>query len=70
MKREQSDLWRWLPMLLWMVSIFIVSNQPKSTIPSYGVWDWVVKKGAHMLAYALLASLARRVTGASGAAFL
>ena len=49
-------------MLLWMAAIFFMSNQPSEALPAYGPWDWLIKKGAHFLAYALLAVLAFRVT--------
>ena len=51
-------LGRWLPMLFWMAAIFFMSNQPAAALPVYGPWDWLVKKGGHFLAYALLAALA------------
>jgi VanZ family protein len=57
---------RWLPLLSWMGAIFIMSNQPKTNIPSFGVWDLLVKKGSHFLAYGVLASLALRVTDGEG----
>ncbi|MCB9421270.1 MAG: VanZ family protein [Ardenticatenaceae bacterium] len=44
-----------------MGAIFLLSDQPKADIPSFGIWDLLVKKGAHFLAYALLAILAWRV---------
>lgn len=50
---------RWLPLLLWMGLIFYFSNQPKGSLPEFGGWDLLVKKGAHMAAYGLLALLAR-----------
>lgn len=49
---------RWLPLAGWMMLIFLLSNQPKGSIPSYGAWDLLVKKGAHFGAYGLLALLA------------
>jgi VanZ family protein len=49
-------------MLLWMGAIFILSNQPKGGIPSFGLWDTLVKKGGHFLAYSVLAFLGLRVT--------
>lgn len=55
-------LTRWLPLLLWMGAIFTLSHQPSDTIPQFGVWDLLFKKGAHFGAYALLALLALRVT--------
>jgi VanZ family protein len=54
---------RWLPLFVWMLLIFIVSAQPKQAVPSFGVWDLLVKKGSHFLAYALLAWLAWRALG-------
>lgn len=53
---------RWLPLLLWMAAIFFVSHQPSHSIPKLGAWDVLIKKGAHFLAYAVLALLAYRVT--------
>ena len=49
----------WLPLLLWMAAIFYISHQPKSAIADFGAWDYVVKKGGHFGAYAILAVLAR-----------
>lgn len=43
-----------------MALIFLVSHQPKESIPDYGQWDLVLKKGGHLLAYGILAILARR----------
>lgn len=51
---------QWGPVVTWMAAIFLMSHQPKEAIPVYGVWDWLVKKGAHFMAYALLAGLAWR----------
>gem|GEM_PF-1397817 len=51
---------RWAPLIVWMALIFLLSHQPKGAIPSYGPWDLLVKKGAHLAAYGLLALLARR----------
>ncbi len=46
---------KWLPALLMMVAIFTFSSMPASEIPSFDWADLIVKKGAHMLGYALLA---------------
>ena len=43
-----------------MGAIYVLSDQPKAGIPSFGVWDLLVKKGSHFLAYAVLAVLAWR----------
>lgn len=48
---------RWLPVILWMAAIFVVSNQPSSGLPNFGLVDMLVKKVAHFLAYAILAGL-------------
>ena len=47
-------LCRWGPALGLMIVIFIMSSQPKSDVPDFGVWDLPVKKGSHMIGYALL----------------
>lgn len=47
---------RWLPPLIWMGLIFIVSAQP--TLPSVpGWWDSLLKNAMHALAYAVLTGL-------------
>ncbi len=45
---------RWAPALGWMVVIFIVSSQPRISLPNFGGWDYVIKKSAHLAEYALL----------------
>lgn len=57
----RSILERWLPLLSWMTIIFLVSHQPAQELPAFGVWDMLVKKGGHFMAYAILAILSRRV---------
>jgi VanZ family protein len=42
-----------------MAAIFIVSGQTSDKIPSFGAWDFQMKKLGHFLAYAILAILAR-----------
>lgn len=46
---------RWGPAVLVMSLIFIASAIPGDTLPSFSVWDLLVKKGGHMVGYALLA---------------
>jgi VanZ family protein len=53
---------RWLPLLLLMVAIYLISDQSSQTIPKLGVWDLFVKKGAHFSAYVLFYVLALRAT--------
>jgi VanZ family protein len=64
MKRAKQLMVRWLPLVLWMALIFTLSNQPSQSLPNYGQWDYLVKKGGHMLGYGILALLALR-TGLS-----
>ncbi len=47
-------LWRWLPALAMMALIFGASSAPSKDIPSFGLWDVLVRKGGHALGYALL----------------
>ncbi len=63
MTRYQSILWRWLPAVLWMAVLFGASATPSRDIPTFGVVDYLVKKGGHMLGYAVLALLLRRALG-------
>jgi VanZ family protein len=52
-----AKIWitRWGPAILMMVVIFLFSTRPSSELPDFGLWDYFVKKGGHMLGYALLA---------------
>jgi VanZ family protein len=52
---DKKNLLRWLPGLGMMVIIFGASSTPGSDLPTFGIWDAVVKKGFHMLGYGLLA---------------
>jgi VanZ family protein len=45
---------RWGPALLVMVIIFLASSTPGKDMPSFGLWDTLVKKGGHMTGYFLL----------------
>jgi VanZ family protein len=54
MKLNKSIL-RWLPAIVVMTIIFGFSSIPSRELPNFGIWDLVVKKGAHMLGYGLLA---------------
>jgi hypothetical protein len=46
---------RWLPALLLMLVIFLFSAQSSSNLPNFDWADRIVKKGGHMIGYALLA---------------
>jgi VanZ family protein len=45
----------WIPAILVMAVIFGFSSIPSREMPSFGIWDLIVKKGAHMLGYGWLA---------------
>jgi VanZ family protein len=53
----------WLPALLVMLAIFLVSAQPSSDLPNFAWADRVIKKGGHMVGYAFLAVSYWRVLG-------
>jgi VanZ family protein len=53
---------RWLPVLVWVGVIFAFSSIP-SLNSGLGTWDYVLRKGAHMTEYAILAVLLVRATG-------
>jgi len=45
----------WLPALLIMILIFLISARPSSQLPNFNWADTFVKKGGHIIGYALLA---------------
>jgi VanZ family protein len=59
---------RWLPVLVWAGVIFAFSSIP-SLNSGLGGWDYVLRKGAHMTEYAILAGLLVRATGSYAWAF-
>jgi VanZ family protein len=48
---------RWLPALFMMLLIFSVSAQPSSRLPNFDWADTFIKKGGHVVGYAVLALL-------------
>jgi len=46
---------KWLPAVLMMLVIFWFSAQPGSELPTFDWADRIIKKGAHMIGYGLLA---------------
>lgn len=62
-RTDKPDLRFVLLALAWMAVIFGLSAQPKNEIPVFGAWDLLVKKGGHMLEYAVLAWLWHRAWG-------
>jgi len=51
------QLFKWLPALIIMLVIFLISAQPSSQLPNFGRADYLVKKSGHALGYAVLALL-------------
>ena len=59
----------WAPVVLWAAVIFALSSIP-SLGTDLGVWDTILRKGAHMTEYAILALLLFRALGSELHAFL
>ena len=59
----------WAPVLLWAAVIFALSSIP-SLGTGLGVWDTILRKGAHMTEYAILAVLLVRALGRDVPAFV
>jgi VanZ family protein len=59
----------WAPVVLWAAVIFTLSSIP-SLNTGLGVWDAILRKGAHMTEYAILALLLLRAIGRDAPAFL
>jgi VanZ family protein len=45
----------WWPTILMMALIFVASGTSGRSLPGFGHWDAIVKKGGHLTGYALLA---------------
>lgn len=56
MKSLMSILPPWIPAVIVMLVIFILSSRPSDSLPDFATWDFAIKKSAHMLGYGLLAS--------------
>ncbi len=55
---DECPWWcRWIPVAVWMAVIFILSAQPKLPSAPSPFWDDLMKKGSHMLEYAVLSAL-------------
>ena len=59
---DSRGLTHWLPVLLWAGVIFALSSIP-SLGTGLGTWDLILRKGAHMTEYAVLALLLVRALG-------
>ena len=62
----KSWMYRWGPPILLMAIIFFASATPGSDIPGFGAVDFLVKKGGHMIGYALLAITIYHALNSSG----
>ncbi|MFQ5942196.1 MAG: VanZ family protein [Anaerolineales bacterium] len=49
-----SKLLRWVPALIMMTAIFVLSALPASKVPTFGVYDVYIKKIGHAIGYGLL----------------
>jgi VanZ family protein len=58
----------WAPVLLWAGVIFALSSIP-SLSTGFGVWDTLLRKGAHLTEYAVLGVLLMRAVGRELPAF-
>ena len=54
--QASRSLTHWLPVVLWAAVIFALSSIP-SLSSGLGTWDLVLRKGAHVTEYAILALL-------------
>jgi VanZ family protein len=59
----------WLPVIGWAAVIFALSSVPHLA-SGLGTWDYVVRKCAHVLEYAVLGALLLRAVGREVPAFL
>jgi hypothetical protein len=61
--RSRGILWNWAPLILWLLAIYWMSDQPVVPHPGrrIGIADGVTDYGGHMVIFALLAFLAWRV---------
>lgn len=57
---------RWLPVLLWMATVFYLSAQPDLPHHPEAMMDLIIKKLGHMVEYGILAGLALWALRCSG----
>ena len=58
----------WLPVIVWAAVIFTLSSIP-SLSTGLGIWDTILRKGAHVVEYAVLGALLLRALGREAPAF-
>jgi VanZ family protein len=64
-----SRISAWLPVVCWAALIFALSSIPHLGT-GLGVWDTILRKGAHVVEYAILAALLLRALDRETPAFL
>ena len=64
MKSDSQSIFlgRWLPVFLWAGVIFALSSIQQITVAEFFIWDFAVKKVAHLTEYAVLYALFLRAT--------
>lgn len=55
MLRAKNPILRWLPAILWMTVIFWFSSQPDLPRPDNDLLNFILRKTAHFVTYAVLA---------------
>jgi VanZ family protein len=63
------QLWAWVPVVAWAALIFTISSIP-SLSTGLGLWDTILRKGAHTTEYAILGFLLIRAIRRELPAFL
>ena len=66
---DRRSLRLWAPAVAWAALIFAISSIP-SLSTGLGLWDTVLRKGAHTVEYAVLGALLVRALGAWLPSFL
>ncbi|MBI2012814.1 VanZ family protein [Candidatus Curtissbacteria bacterium] len=59
---NRSPLSRWLAVILWAAVIFALSSIEQIKVSEFFLWDFIVKKTAHVGEYAILFALIFRAT--------
>lgn len=57
-----SYITRWLPVFLWALVIFALSSIQQIKVSEFHLWDFALKKAAHVTEYAILYALIFRAT--------
>ncbi len=65
-----STIGKWLPVFLWAVVIFGLSSIRQIVVSQFFIWDFIAKKTAHTLEYAILFALIFRATNRWSSSFI